>query len=354
MRTIFEDKDTYESVESNVGSGTVIKIFDFDGTLFNSPIPNRNLWDRSMFGKLMGETKNGGYGWFQNPRTLEDRYIGNSDFNEDVVAEVRKATTEQNTVTVMLTGRTINYENMVKRILDSNDLTFDHYGFKPIGKGVNIFTMNFKQEFIRDLVSLYGDVTSIEMWEDRNKHVDRFNDFLDTLELNGGVHFVKEDERYMDESLERELVELLRSDARNSTAKFESSNNKAPIYYGAFLNPASHYELLEVVKDQIPEGWKTYAHHMTILFGNKKNEEVEAYLKSNMGKDVYVDATSIGISNDAIAVKVESDVPSDNAIPHITVAVPIGGKPFNSNFITDWTFLDSPLRLKAKINAFYG
>lgn len=354
MKTLIDDKDTFDSVESDVGSGTVIKIFDFDGTIFNSPIPNRNLWDNKMFGKLMSETHKGGYGWFQNPRTLEDRYVSNSDFNEAVVADVHEAMADVNTVTVLLTGRTTQYEDLVKQILETNELVFDHYGFKPTGKGVKIFTMNFKQEFIRDVISLYGDVISVEMWEDRRKHVERFNDFLDTLDLNGGVHFIKEAERYMDATLEQELVEQLISDAASSHTKVESYTGKRPIYYGAFLYPESHFELLEVLKDEIPENWKTYAHHMTLLFGKKKNEVVEMYLKNNMGKDVYLNAVSIGISNDAMAVKIESDVPSDNTTSHITIAVPMGGKPFNSNFITNWTQLESPIRLKAKINAFYG
>lgn len=353
MKTLFDDKDTFDSVTSKVGSGTVIKIFDFDGTIFNSPIPNRELWDKKMFGKLMSETRQGGYGWFQNPRTLEDKYIGNSDFNEAVVVEIRKANAEQNTVTVMLTGRTTQYEDLVKQILETNELTFDHYGFKPTGNGVNIFTMNFKQEFIRELVSQYGDVTSIQMWEDRRKHVDRFNDFLNTLELNGGIHFIKEAERCMDVILEKDLVRLLLSDAESRT-RVEASSGKKPIYYGAFLYPESHYELLKSMKDEIPDGWKTYAHHMTMIFGKKKNDEVNAYLKLNMGKDVDINAVAIGISDDAMAVKVESDVPSDNATPHITVAVPLGGKPFKSNFITNWTSLETPIRLKTKINAFYG
>lgn len=354
MKTLIDDKNAFDLINDDISPGTVIKIFDFDGTIFNSPIPNRNLWDKNMFGKLMSETQRGGYGWFQNPRTLEDRYIGNSDFNEEVVAEIRKAMADENTITVLLTGRTVKYRGLVKQILETNDLIFDYYGFKPTGKGVNIFTMNFKQEFIRDVVALYSDVISIEIWEDRRKHVKRFNDFLNTLDLNGGVHFIKESERYMDITLEQELVKLLCSDASTSKTKVESYSGKKPIYYGAFLYPESHFKLLEILKDKIPEGWKSYACHMTLLFGTKKNEEVETYLKANIGTDVYLNAVSIGISDDAMAVKIDSDVPSDNTISHITVAVPMGGKPFKSNFINKWTELKTPIKLKAKINGFYG
>jgi hypothetical protein len=353
MKTVFDDMDKFADANTHVGKGTIIKIFDFDGTIFNSPIPNKELWDSNMFGKLMSEVECGGYGWFQNTITLDDKYIQTSHFNESVVAEIRAATEDPDTVTVLLTGRTTAYEAQVKRILDSMNLTFDHYGFKPIAKNQKIYTMNFKQEFIRELVSMYGDVVSIEMWDDRRKHVDRFNDFLDILELNGGVHFIKESERYMDPSLEREVVERLKEDAAMKGTQIESVGRNV-IYYGAFLYPESHYTLLESMKEFIPDGWKPYAHHMTILFGKAKNPEVEAYIKQNIGKNVELKAIKIGISDDAIAVQIESDVPSDNAIPHVTIATPVGGKPFKSNMIRDWEPLDAPITLRAEINAFYG
>lgn len=347
-----DDMEKYNGLGHNT-DGTIIKIFDFDGTIFNSPIPNRDLWDRKDFGKLMSETETGGYGWFQNPITLDDKYIGNSDFNEDVVADVRAANEDPNTVTVLLTGRTTQYEAQVRRILETNDLYFDYYGFKPLSSGKKIYTMNFKQEFIKDIADLYEDVVRIEMWEDRRKHVERFNEYLDALELNGGVHFVKENPRYMDENLERELFEILKQDATNKGGVMES-RNKAPLYHGAFLYPESHYKLLEELKDIIPEGWKHFAHHMTMLFGRNKNPDVEDYLSANIGKDVKLVAVELGISDDAIAVKIDSDVPTDNKIPHVTIATPMGGSPVKSNKITNWERLDTPISLDAKINGFYG
>jgi hypothetical protein len=303
-----------------------------------------------MIGKLMNETRRGGYGWFQNPITLDDRYIANSTFNEDVVEEARKSIADPDSITVLLTGRTTEYAYQIKSILDSNELYFDHYGFKPIVRGQKITTMQFKQDFIRELVEQYG-VDAIEFWEDREKHVKKFTDFIDVLGLKGEVHFVQESPCYMDEHLEREVVDILKRES--TTARFENSDKK-PIYYGAFLYPESHYELLNHFRSSIPEDWKTFAHHMTLLFGKNKNPEVEEFIKNNMGKDVILQVGRLGISDDAIAVDIYSDVPSDNKIPHITLAVPPGGKPVNSNKITEWEPVNEPISLKANISAFYG
>jgi hypothetical protein len=80
----------------------------------------------------------------------------------------------------------------------------------------------------------------------------------------------------------------------------------------------------------IPDGWKVSAHHMTIVFGKLvPNQE-------DLGKEVTLYVEAIGISDMAMAVRVEG-YPSTNAIPHITIAInPDGGKPVMSNDITKW------------------
>ena len=92
------------------------------------------------------------------------------------------------------------------------------------------------------------------------------------------------------------------------------------------------------------EKWELFAHHMTIVFGKGLEDRTE------VGKTVQLTATEIGISDMAIAVKVQG-YPSTNAIPHITVAVNLadGGKPFMSNKITDWSSLSNPITLSGVV-----
>ena len=81
----------------------------------------------------------------------------------------------------------------------------------------------------------------------------------------------------------------------------------------------------------LPYKWQPVAHHMTIAF----KEPVPDHLRNDIGKTVQLTVKEIGFSKDAMAVKV-SGYYSKNKIPHITLAIPDGGKPFNSNFITKW------------------
>lgn len=69
---------------------------------------------------------------------------------------------------------------------------------------------------------------------------------------------------------------------------------------------------------------------MTIAFGKGVPN------KEDLEKEVTLSVLKIGVSDMAIAARVEG-YPSNNAIPHITLAVnPNGGKPQMSNDIKDW------------------
>lgn len=101
------------------------------------------------------------------------------------------------------------------------------------------------------------------------------------------------------------------------------------LFSAVVLDQASKNKLLEFVGNKIPQGWRVYAHHMTINMGPLKD-------KTDVGKNVVITAIGLGLSDKAMAIKVEG-YPSKNAIPHVTVAVnPDGGKPVMSNDITKW------------------
>jgi hypothetical protein len=116
------------------------------------------------------------------------------------------------------------------------------------------------------------------------------------------------------------------------------------LYSAVVLSKESHNKLLEVFADLIPEGWKEFAHHMTIVFGKGLPEDQ----KKDLDQEVTLHATDIGISDDAIAVKVEG-YSTTNKIPHITIAVSPQGKPQMSNQIENWQPLGYDLPLNGTV-----
>ena len=131
--------------------------------------------------------------------------------------------------------------------------------------------------------------------------------------------------------------------------------NRRVTYSAVVLTDDSRETLLDAIGEQIPEGWKVIAHHMTIIFAKPLPELV----KDKLDDTVSLFAYEIGVSEKALAVKVkgfpafENDGITPKKIPHVTVAVSPIGKPVDSNFITEWKPLDQEIELTGTVKELY-
>lgn len=117
------------------------------------------------------------------------------------------------------------------------------------------------------------------------------------------------------------------------------------LFSAVVLDDVSRQTLLSRVEDTVPHGWNLIAHHMTIAFGKAvPNQE-------DLGKEVTLTVTEIGLSDMAVAVKV-SGYSSVNEIPHITIGVnPEGGTPAMSKEIQRWVKI-TPFQVKGVVTEF--
>ena len=108
-------------------------------------------------------------------------------------------------------------------------------------------------------------------------------------------------------------------------------------YTAVVLNAEDQKKLINHFKELIPPQWKVYCHHMTTNLG-KFEEGPVATSGFKLNDKVKIEVVSLAHDNLVIAVGVKCDVPSINAIKHITIAVneKNGGKPFLSNKLTNW------------------
>ena len=127
-----------------------------------------------------------------------------------------------------------------------------------------------------------------------------------------------------------------------------NEDDKKTISYSAVvLDHESSELLLNKFNGEIPDGWKKYAHHMTIALGKAIEDE------NLLGSSQTLTVTQIGKSDMVIAVRVEG-FPSKNKIPHITLAVnPEGGKPFMSNKIEEWKDIE-PFEITGEVRNIYN
>jgi len=114
------------------------------------------------------------------------------------------------------------------------------------------------------------------------------------------------------------------------------------IYYGIFFSQQTRQYLIQRAKElvDIPEDWKLYGDHMTIIFndGNEEKNKQAIALDDVLGWEQQLMITSIGISDEAIAFGV-SNYNTQNEHSHITIAVAPGSKPVKSNEIKEWSYI---------------
>jgi hypothetical protein len=143
------------------------------------------------------------------------------------------------------------------------------------------------------------------------------------------------------------LKEYIRRVLREETGVINEDDKKTISYSAVVLDYESSESLLNKFNGEIPDGWKKYAHHMTIALG--KAVEYENLL----GRIQTLIVTQIGKSDMVMAVRVEG-FPSKNKIPHVTLAVnPEGGKPFMSNKIEEWKDIE-PFDITGEVRNIYN
>jgi hypothetical protein len=160
---------------------TKLSIFDLDGTLINTPLPD--------VGKKIYEEKTGSVwphvGWWGRHESL-DMDIFDMPVVEAVVADYIKQMADTEAAVVMLTGRMIGLADKVKAILDAKKLVFDDYHYNKGGA-----TEVSKVKSMERLLQKYADVTEIEMWDDRDLHIPIFQAFGDKLVASGRLSSFK-------------------------------------------------------------------------------------------------------------------------------------------------------------------
>lgn len=180
--------------DKDLPPGTEIKaihVYDFDNTLFASPLPNKHLWNSMTIGQLGSPDMFLNGGWWHDASILaatgegiekEEARGWKNWWNEDIVSLVEASMAQKDALSVLLTGRgESNFGDLIKRMAKSRQLDFDMVCLKPsVGPAGQKFrnTMEFKQELLKDIVYTYKEAEQLKIYEDRVKHTKGFRDFF--------------------------------------------------------------------------------------------------------------------------------------------------------------------------------
>ena len=128
-------------------------------------------------------------------------------------------------------------------------------------------------------------------------------------------------------------------------------------YFGLFLSTNTKNVLMDGLTDSIDYNIalgvadRIFIDHCTLLHKSQLegNEELQSYLESNLEKSISIKLVAVGVSDKAMAFKVEGvDNICANEVPHITIATFRGGNPVDSNKIINWTCIE-PVVITAKL-----
>ena len=164
-----------------MGEITKLAVFDFDGTLVDTPLPE--------FGKKEYKEKTGKDwpfpGWWGQPLSL-DMNVFEMPTVPMVMSAYKKEKTNPNTGMIMLTGRMIKLGDKVKDILDAKGLKFDEYHYNNGGS-----TDVAKLRTLDSLLKKYQQVKTVEMWDDRDEHLPIFQEWGDRKVKEGRLKSFK-------------------------------------------------------------------------------------------------------------------------------------------------------------------
>jgi len=140
-----------------------IVIFDFDGTMCYTPEPieGEKIWFEKT-GTVFPYT-----GWWSKKETL-DQNIFHIPINPFVYKKYLEAVADDNTMTILATGRLIKLQREVEKVLTSHNLSFDLVACNNGGE-----TYRFKTKLFEELINKYKPEVFV-MYDDRHDHLVKF------------------------------------------------------------------------------------------------------------------------------------------------------------------------------------
>jgi hypothetical protein len=353
-----------------------IHIYDFDNTLFMSPLPNKAIWQAQSIGMLQNQDIFVNGGWWHDAGILsatgegveiEDPRAWKGWWNEKVVQLVLLSMDQKDVLTVLLTGRAeANFAELVKRMCKSKYLEFDMFCLKPLASPSNqtfTTTMNFKQELLKSIMYTYRDADDIVIYEDRPRHVTGFRTFLagfnDSLlsagspvprkKIKGLVVEVAEIAAALDPVAETAEIQRM-VNAHNLAIRAGTASEQAvpmrlvkSVFFTAYrISPVDSQRLVKLAS--IPPNYRETTRHLANSIMISQGAAKPAIMKTigGIGTAVRFQVVSTAAFEQRIwAARVEPVRPStkihtESSPAVVVLAIRPGTQPYEVNKIRNW------------------
>ena len=348
-----------------------LHVYDFDNTLFMSPLPNPKLWTGSSIGFLQTQECFINGGWWHDQRILEATGEGIEKeesrawegwWNEQIVNLVDLSIQQKDALTVLLTGRgEHNFAELIKRIVASKKLSFDMICLRPQAGPNNqkfFSTMLYKQALLKDIVHTYKDADEIRIYEDRPKHTKGFRDFFEIFNktllspnaptprkpVTAEVIQVADMATTLNPVVETAEVQRMIND--HNAASRASSNarcyelKRTVFYTGYLISPVDTARLLSLLNLPSESEVKFLAN--SILISPRPADSAVLERVGGIGYKQTWQITGMGVYESKIWAARVAPVPpnskfyTENPVPIVVLAHSKGARPVDASRIQNW------------------
>ena len=341
-------------------------------------MPNKQIWATTTFGHLQAQDFLQHGGWWHNPNILsatgqgveiEEPRAWEGCWNEQIVELVRLSMESEDTLTVLLTGRSESgFSDLIQRMLKAKALECDMVCLKPTvsphGEQFSS-TMTFKQALLRDIVFTYAEAGELRMYEDRPKHTKVFRDFFADLNrsllqspqqpstrqpITAEVIQVTEQDSYMDHVTEIAEVQRMINVHNAAIVSDTAPANSVPykikrsvFYTGYIISPQD----TERLKALVPLPANSDSSDLKFLANNiliTPRPAPHSIMKKvgGIGAKQRWRVTGLGIHESRVwAARVAPSNPNaqiytENATPYVVLATRRQAKPIEASRIRNW------------------
>ncbi|UNI17416.1 hypothetical protein JDV02_003759 [Purpureocillium takamizusanense] len=349
-----------------------LHVYDFDNTLFKTPLPNPAIWNGQTLGTLASQDVFVNGGWWHDNKILaatgqgleiEEPRAWQGWWNETVVDLVRLTIKQPDALCVLLTGRSESgFAELVKRMVAAKGLDFDIVGLKPQVSPTNQkfqSTMHFKQLFLNALMETYKHASVIKVYEDRPKHTKGFREFFAEFnrrqgysrtrgEIDSEVIQVADQSTTLDPVIEVAEVQNMINLHNQALAKKPNDLRhkrlriKKTVFFTSYMiNPEDAKKLEDVV--QYPPGVQDLRHlGNSILICPRPCPASILEKVGGMGSKMLWEVTGTACLDNSLWAARVRPVPAtavyhtDNPVPLVVLALRKGARPMDAGRITKW------------------
>ncbi|KAI1001641.1 hypothetical protein K3495_g6564 [Podosphaera aphanis] len=354
-----------------IGDIKSIHVYDFDNTLFNSPLPNTKLWHGSAIGLLQSQKLFSTGGWWHDARILaatgegvekEEARAWEGWWNENIVKLIELSMRQKDALTVLLTGRSESgFADLIKKMVGSKKLNFDLICLKPVvGPNRERFssTMNFKQIFLECLIETYKKAEEIRIYEDRVKHTKAFRDFFVEYNKNQATNQTRgsivaevvqvvDGITQLDPVVETAEVQRLINDHNHALSQGKNGKrlqiSKTVFYTGYLISNADTQKLITLAKipPSIPEAELKFLANNVLITPRLPSKSILQKI-GGLGNKVTWEVTGSAVLENKIWAACVRPVPetkkyyTENPIPMVVLALRKGARPVDAGKIQNW------------------